>query len=134
MADYIQSMLELARQAQEHAYVPYSNFKVGVCLRTADGSYFNGCNYENAAYASTQCAEASAIGNMITAGQQTITEVVVIGSSKTPCSPCGGCRQKLREFMALDAKVHFYNQTGEQHHTFELQQLLPDSFGPEKLK
>ena len=91
-----------------------------------------GCNVENAAYPQSQCAEASAIGNLIANGFTKIKEVVVIGSGDLLCSPCGGCRQRLREFAALDVNIHMCNVNGHIK-TSTLEDLLPDSFGPENL-
>ena len=80
----------------------------------------------------SQCAEATAIGNMISSGNKKILEVVVIGSGELLCSPCGGCRQRLREFATLDTKIHMCNENGHMK-TSTLEELLPDSFGPENL-
>ena len=109
----------------------HSNFKVGSFL-TEDNSIIAGCNVENAAYPQSQCAEASAIGNLIANGFTKIKEVVVIGSGDLLCSPCGGCRQRLREFASLDVKIHMCNMSGHLK-TSTLEELLPDSFGPENL-
>ena len=91
-----------------------------------------GCNVENAAYPQSQCAEASAIGNLISQGYNKIIEIVVISSGKKLCSPCGGCRQRLREFSALNVPIHMCNTEGYIK-TSTLGELLPDSFGPENL-
>ena len=99
---------------------------------TDDNSIVVGCNVENAAYPQSQCAEASAIGNLISQGYETIVEVVVIGSGNKLCPPCGGCRQRLREFAKLDVPIHMCNIEGHIK-TSTLDALLPDSFGPENL-
>ena len=83
----------------ERAYAPYSRFRVGAALRAEDGSIHVGANVENAAYPQGQCAEASAIGALIAAGRKRITEVAVISDGEDYCVPCGGCRQRLREFI-----------------------------------
>jgi homotetrameric cytidine deaminase len=117
---------------RDNAHVPYSKFKVGAAFLTEDNSIIAGCNVENAAYPQSQCAEASAIGNLVAKGFTKIKEVVVIGSGDLLCSPCGGCRQRLREFAALDVNIHMCNVNGHIK-TSTLEDLLPDSFGPENL-
>ena len=121
-----------AKKVRDKAHVPYSQFKVGAALLSGDNSIVVGCNVENAAYPQSQCAEASAIGNLISQGYKSIKEVVVIGSGDLLCSPCGGCRQRLREFTSLNVKIHMCNGLGHMK-TSTLEELLPDSFGPENL-
>ena len=121
-----------AKNVRENAHVPYSKFKVGAAFLTENDSIISGCNVENAAYPQSQCAEASAIGNLVSSGHAKIKEVVVIGSGNLLCSPCGGCRQRLREFASLDILVHMCNMDGHLK-TSTLAELLPDSFGPENL-
>ena len=121
-----------AKDVRLKAHVPYSKFQVGAAFLVKNNSIIVGCNVENAAYPQSQCAEASAIGNLVSSGYKKILEVVVVGSGKLLCSPCGGCRQRLREFASLDVKIHMCN--GEGHlKTSTLEKLLPDSFGPENL-
>ena len=121
-----------AKNVRENAHVPYSQFKVGAAFLTENDSIISGCNVENAAYPQSQCAEASAIGNLVSSGYTKIKEVVVIGSGDLLCSPCGGCRQRLREFASLDTLIHMCNIDGNLK-TSTLAELLPDSFGPENL-
>ena len=121
-----------AKNVREKAHVPYSHFKVGAAFLTENDSIISGCNVENAAYPQSQCAEASAIGNLVSNGYLKIKEVVVIGSGDILCSPCGGCRQRLREFASLDTLIHMCNIEGHLK-TSTLAELLPDSFGPENL-
>ena len=125
-------LFDAAKKVRDLAHVPYSKFKVGAALLTENNTIIVGCNVENAAYPQTQCAEATAIGNMISQGENKIVEVVVIGSGKLLCSPCGGCRQRLREFANLSIPIHMCNIKGHQK-TLTLEQLLPESFGPENL-
>jgi len=125
-------MIDAARAAQQKAYAPYSNFQVGACLRAEDGSLHAGANVENAAYPQGQCAEASAIGAMIVAGQRKIVEVVVVGNGNGLCTPCGGCRQRLNEFATPDTPVHVCGPEGLRK-TFTLGELLPGAFGPNNL-
>ena len=97
-----------------------------------DGTVIAGANVENAAYPQGQCAEASAIGALIASGCKRITEVAVISDGADYCVPCGGCRQRLREFMPLDGTVHLLAEKGARA-TMTLEELLPRSFGPEYL-
>ena len=121
-----------ARAAREAAYAPYSGFAVGAALRTASGRVFRGSNVENAAYPQGQCAEASAIGVMVATGERDIVEVAVVGGGEGLCSPCGGCRQRLRELCAPDVQIHVCGPEGVRK-TLTLGELLPFSFGPDNL-
>ena len=132
ISDNFQKLFEEAKKVREKAYVPYSQFKVGAAFLTEDKSIVVGCNVENAAYPQSQCAEASAIGNLISQGYKKIVEIVVIGSGNKLCSPFGGCRQRLREFSKLYVPIHMCNIDCHIK-TSTLGELLPDSFGPENL-
>tara|TARA_B100001173_G_scaffold48718_1_gene39537 strand:+ start:265 stop:666 length:402 start_codon:yes stop_codon:yes gene_type:complete len=132
ISENFNKLFEAAKKVRESAHVPYSNFKVGAALLVENDSIVVGCNVENAAYPQSQCAEASAIGNLISQGFSKIKEVVVIGSGSLLCSPCGGCRQRLREFASLETPIHMCNNDGHLK-TSTLKELLPDSFGPENL-
>tara|TARA_B100000965_G_scaffold406211_1_gene443965 strand:- start:2863 stop:3264 length:402 start_codon:yes stop_codon:yes gene_type:complete len=132
VSENFEKLFEAAKLVREKAHVPYSNFKVGAAFLTSDNNIITGCNVENAAYPQSQCAEATAIGNMISNGNKKIIEIVVIGSGNLLCSPCGGCRQRIREFASLDIKIHMCNDEGHMK-TSTLEELLPDSFGPENL-
>jgi cytidine deaminase len=121
-----------AREAMTRAYAPYSNFPVGAAVRTTDGRRYAGANVENAAYPQGQCAEASAIGAFVADGGGQIAEVVVAAPSEQLCTPCGGCRQRLREFAAGDAPIHLVDLERVRR-TSSLGELLPLSFGPEHL-
>jgi homotetrameric cytidine deaminase len=123
-------LLALARAAVGRAYAPYSDFPVGAAIRTADGRRYAGANVENAAYPQGQCAEASAIGAMVAGGGGEIAEVVVAAPSAELCTPCGGCRQRLREFAPLNAPIHLADMEHVRR-TTSLGELLPLSFGPE---
>jgi cytidine deaminase len=125
-------MLTLARTMQTRAYAPYSNFHVGAVVRGANGKLYGGCNVENAAYPVGNCAEASAIAAMIGDGETRIVEALVMGPEGQICTPCGACRQRLREFAALDLAIHLADPTGVKQ-TVTLGELLPMSFGPENL-
>ena len=132
ISEYFEQLFKEAKKVRENAHVPYSQFKVGAAFLTKDKKIVSGCNVENAAYPQSQCAEASAIGNLVSQGFNKIIEVVVIGSGDMLCSPCGGCRQRLREFASLDTPIHMCNVDGHLK-TSTLAELLPDSFGPENL-
>ena len=101
-------------------------------LRTLDGAVFAGCNVENAAYPQGACAEAGAIAAMALAGKRGIAEILVVGDGEALCTPCGGCRQRIREFAEPGAAIHIAGPEGVRR-TFTLSELLPESFGPEHL-
>ena len=132
ISNYFDKLFDAAKAVREKAHVPYSQFRVGAAFLTEDNSIIVGCNVENAAYPQSQCAEASAIGNLISQGYSTIKEIVVIGSGDLLCSPCGGCRQRIRELASLDVLIHMCNTKGHMK-TSTLGELLPYSFGHENL-
>ena len=125
-------MFKAAKNVRKKAHVPYSKFKVGAALLTENNKIIIGCNVENAAYPQSQCAEASAVGNLVSQGYKSIKEVLVVGSGKLLCSPCGACRQRIREFASLKTPVHICNINGHLK-TSTLGALLADSFGPQNL-
>jgi cytidine deaminase len=129
----MRDLVEAAMAARAKAHAPYSKFFVGAAMRDEQGRVHAGCNIENAAYPQGWCAEPSAISLLIVNGGKRITEVAVMGNGDTLCTPCGGCRQKIREFAADDVKIHCCTQTGQLIRTFTLGELLPASFGPENL-
>ena len=118
---------DIARSVWSNAYAPYSKFKVGVAIKTIDGSIFSGVNVENAAYPEGTCAEAAAIAAMCATGQREIAEVYVIADCKEPVPPCGGCRQKLAEFSKPDVPVTMATISGKEK-TTSVRELLPGSF------
>ena len=128
----VDDLLQIARTAREKAHAPYSNFMVGAAVRAASGQVYGGCNVENAAYPEGICAEASAIAAMVSGGESKIVEVLVVGVSDEPVTPCGGCRQKIREFASPDVLVHIASPEGVKL-TMTLDALLPQSFGPDNL-
>lgn len=127
-----QEMFEAALAAHGNAHAPYSRYPVGAAVRSESGRVYAGCNVENAAYPQGWCAEASAIGAMVTAGERTIVEVLTISNGDMIGTCCGGCRQKIREFAALDTPIYSCGPEGLRR-TFTLDELLPHSFGPENL-
>jgi len=126
-------LVEAATAAMAKAYAPYSNFPVGAAVRGASGSVYAGCNVENAAYPQGCCAEASAISAMVMGGETRIVEAAVAGKGEALVTPCGGCRQRLREFAADDLVIHICGPEGLRR-TVTLGELLPLSFGPDNLE
>jgi cytidine deaminase len=125
-------LFDAARSVQARAHVPYSGFKVGAAIRTADDRIFAGCNVENAAYPQGACAETGAISAMVAAGETRIAEMLVIGDGEHLVTPCGGCRQRIREFARPDTLIHIAGPNGIRR-SFTLDELLPYSFGPDNL-
>ena len=153
--DQMHALVDAARAARERAYAPYSRFEVGAALLDEQGRIHAGCNVENAAYPQGQCAEASAIAHLVLAGGTRILAAVVVGvaggdgggdgsgdnrgdSSRDssaggpPVTPCGGCRQRLREFAAEDLPVWAADLQSVRGR-YTLGGLLPASFGPDHL-
>ena len=128
----LEALFEAAKAVQAKAYAPYSRFKVGAAIVTPDGQVFTGCNVENAAYPVGTCAEAGAISAMLAAGESRIAEIVVMGEGENLVTPCGGCRQRIREFAASDTPIHIAGPEGIRK-SFTLEELLPFSFGPDNL-
>ena len=126
-------LIAAASEARLKAYAPYSKFLVGAAVRDERGQIHGGCNIENAAYPQGWCAETSAIAAMIMSGGKAIAEMAVIGTGDLLCTPCGGCRQKIREFAKGNVKIHMCGEDGKLKQTFTLEELLPASFGPENL-
>lgn len=136
-------LFDAARAAMDRAYAPYSNFHVGAAVRAPDGSVHAGCNVENAAYPQGWCAECSALAGLVSSGGRRVSEVAVVGARSDGaggyldddglCTPCGGCRQKIREFAAPETEIHICGPEGLRR-TFTLVDLLPEGFGPENLE
>jgi cytidine deaminase len=128
----LDELFEAAKIIQAKAYAPYSRFKVGAAIMTPGGRIFTGCNVENAAYPVGSCAEAGAISAMIAAGENCISAIVVMGEGENLVTPCGGCRQRIREFASPDTPIHVAGPQGIRK-SFTLDELLPFSFGPDHL-
>ena len=126
------ALIAAALGAMGQAYAPYSQFQVGAALSDEAGTIHIGVNVENAAYPQGSCAEAGAIAAMIINGGRKITAVAVAGRGDALCTPCGGCRQRLREFAGPDTPIIICGEEGERAR-FTLAQLLPHSFGPDNL-
>lgn len=121
------NLINAAFSAQQNAYAPYSKFKVGSALEANDGNIYKGCNVENGAFPLGQCAEATAIGTMITQGAQRIKNIVIVSPNDEFCYPCGGCRQKIAEFATQQTVITLVTQNGSIRKT-TIQSLLPHSY------
>ena len=128
-----QALFDAAKAVRKNAHVPYSRFHVGAAILAEDGEIYAGCNVENAAYPLGSCAEASAISAMIAGGAKRIKRIFIVGSGSEPVTPCGGCRQRIREFGDPDIMVVSFGVDGQKPLRQTLEQLLPHSFGPEFL-
>ena len=125
-------LIAAAVSAMQFAHAPYSRFSVGAAVRADNGRIYAGCNVENAAYPLGSCAEAAAISAMVMDGANAITAIAVAGNGEPLVTPCGGCRQRIREFAAPEVPIYIAGTKGHRA-TFTLQELLPHSFGPENL-
>ena len=130
--DVVQRLLGAAQAARSRAHAPYSHYAVGAAVLDENGVVHAGCNIENAAYPQGWCAEATALGAMVMAGGQQVKAVLVCGPGPQVITPCGGCRQKLREFGADDVPVLAADPHGIVG-SWTLGELLPVSFGPTHL-
>lgn len=130
--DVVDKLLSAARAAQSRAHAPYSRFRVGAAVIDEHGDVHAGCNVENAAYPLGTCAETLAIATMVREGGKSVRALLVLGDGEALVTPCGGCRQRLREFAADATPVLVAGPAGVRA-TFTLGELLPASFGPENL-
>lgn len=128
----VQEMLKIAMETKQRAYAPYSKYLVGACILTENDKMFGGCNVENASYGLTICAESSAITRMIINGEKKIKALLVTGTGKEMCTPCGACRQRIREFVPLDTPIYLCDDK-KILDVMTLDELLPKSFGPHHL-
>jgi homotetrameric cytidine deaminase len=132
LLDGVEALLRAADGAMRAAYAPYSEFKVGAAVRAGSGAIYVGANVENVAYPQGQCAEASALGALVAAGEAAITAAAVVAEKVEVCPPCGGCRQRLAEFGSADTPVYL-GRPGSPPHATTLGELLPLSFGRSEL-
>jgi homotetrameric cytidine deaminase len=128
LLDGPQALLRAADAAMRNAYAPYSSFKVGAAVRAPSGAIYAGANVENVAFPQGACAEASALGALVAAGETQITAAAVVAERVEHCPPCGGCRQRLAEFGGPDTPVHL-GRPGHDPKTTTLAELLPGAFG-----
>lgn len=129
----IQKMLQMAGDVREKAYAPYSHFKVGAVVKAKSGNFYVGCNVENSSYPSGTCAEESAIAAMVAGGDYEIEQMLILTGGDGVASPCGACRQRIREFAEDDTMVYMYNVNGESKSS-TLSDLLPLSFSSKNLQ
>ncbi len=132
-----ETLITAAKQAMQNAYAPYSGFHVGAALLCADGSVYTGCNIENAGYSATNCAERTAFFKAISDGKKAFSAIAVCGGKNrhladAPLSPCGICRQVMREFCNDDFEIYLVTENAVK--TMTLGELFPVSFGPDALK
>jgi len=127
-----QNLIKQAMTAREKAYAPYSQYTVGTAVLTADGHVFTGCNVENAAYPSSMCGERVAIFKAVSEGHRNIVAIAIV--TRNAGSPCGGCRQVMREFGSEEMLVLMADANGNLIDEKSLGELLPRSFGPEDLQ
>jgi len=127
METRIEELIEIARSARERAYAPYSGFKVGAAVETADGMVYAGCNVENSSYGLTVCAERTALAKAVSEGERHFVRIVVIAETKIPVPPCGACRQVILELCGKDVEVVLANIEGQRVKT-DISSLLPMPF------
>ena len=129
-----EKLIQLAKEAMEKAYAPYSGYKVGAALLCADGAVYQGCNIENAAYGPTNCAERTAVFKAVYDGHRDFTAIAVCGGKDGKITgafpPCGVCRQVLREFCSDDFEIYMVD--GDSYKTVTLAEILPYSFQADK--
>lgn len=130
--EQVSKLLEAAAAARDNAHAPYSRFRVGAAVLDERGRVHAGCNVENAAYPQGTCAETSALAAMVADGGKRVAAILVVADSPALCTPCGGCRQRIRELGDDDTPV-LVAQGDRVGATFTLGELLPHSFGPENL-
>ena len=127
-----ENYIAATKEAMNKAYVPYSNYQVGALIVTKNGNTYSGCNVENASYPLGNCAEAAAIASMVLAGEKYIRMIYVMTKNDEGGIPCGGCRQRIREFSDENTQIIMCSPDGVQQR-INLAKLLPNSFGPEHL-
>ena len=126
-----EKLLELAHEARERAYAPYSHYAVGAALLTKDGRVYQGCNIENAAYSPGNCAGRTAFFKAVSEGRRDFTAIAIVGNKQGEagdyCPPCGVCRQVMAEFCKADFEILLAKDT-ENWKSYTLEQLLPERF------
>jgi len=127
-----ENYIKATKEAMSKAYVPYSNYPVGALIVTDNGNTYSGCNVENASFPLGNCAEASAIASMVIGGEKKIKTIYVMTKNDEGGIPCGGCRQRIREFSDENTQIMMCSPDGVQQR-INLSELLPNSFGPEHL-
>lgn len=135
--EIIAELIEKALFMRTRSYSPYSGFSVGAALLTSDGKIYGGCNIENASYPVTICAERTAMSKAVSEGVRGFRAIAISGGIETVPEgysyPCGACRQFMREFCDCDTFAVIVARSREDFRIFTLEELLPNSFGPESL-
>jgi len=131
MKEEYKKLISEAEKARKRAYTPYSKFKVGAAVLSADGKIFTGCNIENASFSLAVCAERVAIFKAISEGSTKFKAIAVIGDTDKPCSPCVACRQVISEF-GEDIPLIMANLKGDVK-IKKIKELLPEAFGKNDL-
>lgn len=132
-------LIELALEARQQAYTPYSGFQVGAALLTKTGKIYTGCNIENAAYTPTNCAERTAFFKAVSQGEREFKAIAITGGKKEAvelefCPPCGVCRQVMMEFCKPSEFQIIFGKTKDEYKIYTLLELLPLGFGPSQLQ
>lgn len=122
-----EEMIELAEEASKNAYVPYSKFPVGACVLAASGNIYTGCNFENASYGLTICAERNAVGTAIANGEKKVRAIAIFSPNMQNCTPCGACRQVLAEFKSEDG-LDVITKCNDGLRVHSIEELLPEGF------
>lgn len=129
----ILELIDEAIEAREGAYTPYSKFKVGALVIDENGRHFKGCNIENASYGLSNCGERTAIFKAVSEGMKEIETIVVVADTEEPVSPCGACRQVIKEFSGEDTVIILAN-LNKDYKIYSVEDILPYGFGPSHLK
>ncbi len=128
-------LISLAMEARQKAYAPYSGFLVGAALLAESGKVYQGCNIENASYGATNCAERTAVFRAVSEGERSFSAIAIVGGLRdrelTYAYPCGICRQVLREFCDPDRMWVIIAKSETDYKKMKLDELLPESFGPD---
>ena len=135
----MEQLVEIAYEAREMSYAPYSQFKVGAALLAKSGKIYKGCNIENAAYTPTNCAERTAFFKAVSEGEREFVAIAIVGGKEeeenlTFCAPCGVCRQVMMEFCDPKEFQIILGRGNKEYKIYLLDELLPLGFGPENLK
>ena len=133
----IQELIEKAISMMDHSYSPYSHFHVGAALLAKNGTYYTGCNIENAAYTPTNCAERTAFFKAVSEGVKEFDAICIVGGKEGVlteyAAPCGVCRQVMMEFCDPEEFQIILATSKKQYEIFPLNELLPLGFGPDNL-
>ncbi len=134
--EVIRTLCQKAVDMRSESYAPYSDFLVGSAVLTGDGKIFTGCNIENSAFGPSICAERTAIAKAVSEGYRDFAAIAIAGGRRDGelqyCSPCGVCRQVMREFCKPSFKIYLA-KSADDYKEFTLGDLLPESFGPDNL-